>query len=66
MVAYTLAISLVIVISTWIDPTGKYSQKLSRAWSWMALKVAGATVTVEGGENIDLSGPRIYICNHQS
>lgn len=58
--------SVLVFIVAPFDRSGEIVLRLCRSWSRAILRLAGARVTVEGGENIDVNTPRIFVSNHQS
>lgn len=63
---YTLALGLPATILSFFFPGSDIVPRLGKVWSFLIIKTAGAKVTVSGRENIDRSGPCIFIANHLS
>lgn len=66
MAPHTIVHSLLVIFAAMFDRSGKVFLRLSQSWSRIILRIAGARVVVEGGENVNLDEPRIYVSNHQS
>jgi 1-acyl-sn-glycerol-3-phosphate acyltransferase len=61
----TLFLAFVALAASLFDPKRERVQKVARLWSWLILKVAGITVSLEGQENL-ASPPYLIMANHQS
>lgn len=62
----TIPYAIVVVAASLFDRSGEISQLLCRTWAKWLLGLAGASVAIEGGEDVNLAEPRIYVSNHQS
>jgi 1-acyl-sn-glycerol-3-phosphate acyltransferase len=65
LVPFTLLCSLAAVIAGLVDSSGRLGHVCARFWSKWGLKVAGIRLEVSGLEQVPLSGPVIYMGNHQ-
>jgi 1-acyl-sn-glycerol-3-phosphate acyltransferase len=64
--AVTLPAALVTLLIGLFDPHGKKVYGLARFWSWLILKMAGISLTVQGLKHIDRQSQYIFMVNHQS
>ncbi len=65
VIATVIAVLLVIVTS-WIDDTSPFIDRVIRAWSRVWLVCSGTTLEVEGTENIDAGRSYVVVANHLS
>jgi 1-acyl-sn-glycerol-3-phosphate acyltransferase len=64
---HTIVFALWAIIVSLFDRTGRLVHCYAATpWAKIILWVCGVRVQVEGLENLDLRGPRIYLSNHQS
>jgi 1-acyl-sn-glycerol-3-phosphate acyltransferase len=65
-VPFTLFVIVTGVPITFLDPTGKFLHAYGKVWGRVALRIAGAKVSVLGAEKIPGDCPLIFMGNHQS
>ena len=58
--------SLLTVLFGLFDSHGKYTDFISRFWSWLILIVAGVSLRVNGLSHLDPRRQYVFIVNHQS
>jgi 1-acyl-sn-glycerol-3-phosphate acyltransferase len=63
---WTLVCSIIALLSTFFDRSGKTYHRIAWLWSKIGLAVAGVKVIVDGAENIPRDQPIIFMGNHQS
>ena len=63
---YTVVLGTLSLLSSLLDRGGRVQHGFARLWSRMILATIGASVKVTGLENINPSGPHVYIVNHLS
>ncbi len=66
IVLSTIVCSTVSVIFTFFDSKGRIPMAIARLWARSLLFFAGARVTVEGLDKIDLDGSYVFTSNHAS
>jgi 1-acyl-sn-glycerol-3-phosphate acyltransferase len=62
----TLGLSLAGIATYPFSPSGDAYLALARLWGRSLFRAWGATLRVEGAEQVDFNQPQIYMCNHQS
>lgn len=62
----TIILGSVNLLVSFFDNGGRKQIVIARFWSRTLLRIAGVRVTVEGLENIDLSGNYVFVSNHAS
>jgi 1-acyl-sn-glycerol-3-phosphate acyltransferase len=65
-VPWTLFCSLLAMLSTFLDPSGRTYHRFALLWSRFGLLVAGVRLDIEGAELIPRDQPLIFMGNHQS
>jgi 1-acyl-sn-glycerol-3-phosphate acyltransferase len=65
LVFTTVVLSLIAIVVSFSDHTGKRVHKIARFWASISLKVAGISVSLEGEENLT-GPPYLFMANHQS
>lgn len=63
---YTIVLGTVSLVSTLVDPSGRFAHRCARAWARLILKTSGVTVRVSGLERLDRSRSYVFAANHQS
>lgn len=63
---WTLLCTVVALLSTFIERSGRTYHRVARLWSRVSLLAAGVTVIVDGAEHIPRDRPIIFMGNHQS
>jgi 1-acyl-sn-glycerol-3-phosphate acyltransferase len=65
-VPWTLFCSLLAMLSTFFDPSGRTYHRFALLWSRVGLLAAGVRLEVEGAELLPRDQPLIFMGNHQS
>jgi 1-acyl-sn-glycerol-3-phosphate acyltransferase len=63
---WTFLCSIIALLSTFIERSGRTYHKIALFWSKVSLLAAGVIVEVEGSELIPRDQPLIFMGNHQS
>lgn len=58
--------SILAILVSLFSRTGNAPHVIGRLWGKSILWVSGIKVDVKGLENLDFSGPCVFMCNHQS
>lgn len=64
-IPYTGLVALSAICGTLFDRTGRWMHRHACFWAKGGLKVAGVRYRVYGQDNIPVSGPLIFMSNHQ-
>ncbi|NLD35502.1 MAG: 1-acyl-sn-glycerol-3-phosphate acyltransferase [Desulfatiglans sp.] len=62
----TITLSLVAICTAFFSRNGNGPHEIGRRWGKSILWVSGIRIQVKGIENLDLSKPSVFMCNHQS
>jgi 1-acyl-sn-glycerol-3-phosphate acyltransferase len=62
----TIVLSLVAISIALFSRNGNIPHNIGRWWAKSILWISGIRVQVKGTENLDLSKPCVFMCNHQS
>ncbi len=57
---------IIILLLSIFNKSGNYLHIIARIWARSILFISNIKVVVKGNSNIDLTGPNIYLSNHQS
>ncbi len=58
--------SVTAVILTLIDFSGNSIGSMTRAWSWIVLKIAGVSIEIDGLDKLERGKSYVFISNHAS
>lgn len=66
VVVVTVTLAVVGLLAHLVDPRGRLTQGVARAWARVLLRVSGIRVEVEGLEKLDAEGAYVFVANHSS
>lgn len=61
----TVVCGILVILFSFVDPTGRMTHLFARIWARGILAAAGIKVEVQGLENLTLGSPLILASNHQ-
>ncbi len=66
LVLLTLLCSVAAIVSGIFDRSGNGGLKVAWIWAFLLVKLGGLKVTVQGGKDLDLARPYVFMANHLS
>ena len=63
---YTIALGVVSLLSTVVEPSGNFAHKCARAWARLILATSGVRVRLSGLEHLTPGRSYVFAANHQS